>query len=64
MSDSAPNIPLESAQAYRQAYDWLFARLPEDARAKVLEAKTDPNKKDKVVTDFVRRVIAMAEAGQ
>lgn len=65
MSMEEPNIAqIDSAAAYKEAYDWHFARLSDDERNIVLQARQGKFQYSNVVRRFIANVTAMAEGRQ
>jgi hypothetical protein len=56
-----PQSEKNSGQIYKDAYDALFATQSNEMKARILAAKGDPDNNDRLVTYFIKDVIANAE---
>jgi len=55
------NMDQPQPNAYERAYHTLLAQLPEQVKAKVLQAKDQEGPVDPEVAHFIKSVVAMAE---
>ena len=60
---SEPNIAVPSGNAYKEAYHWVLRELPEAQKSEILAAKGSNKVPSKLVRDFCKRVITIAEWG-
>lgn len=49
------------AEKYRMCYDLCFEKLSPDVKKRVVVARANPDAQDRMVSDFCKRVIEMAQ---